>query len=552
MVALLLTGILTSAFNIQQAKSSGPPPTEWTKAYGGLDIDYAYSVVQTADGGYALAGYTESFGVGADFWLIKTDSAGNALWNKTYGGNDTDIAYSTVQASDLGYALAGYTYSNNISQNDIFLVKADSSGTMQWNRTYGGTNQDYAYSVVQTRDGGYALAGATLSFGAGGADFYLVKTDSAGILQWNRTYGGGNNDYAESVIQTSDGGYALAGYTDSFGAGGYDFWLVKTDPAGNMQWNKTYGGKGSDQAYSAVQTSDGGYALAGYTNSFGAGGYDFWLVKTDAVGTTLWNKTYGGTNQDSARSLVLTSDGGYAIAGYTYSGVGFYDFCLVKADSSGNLMWSKTIGGKSSDLAYSVVQTRDGGYALAGYTTSYGCGNDFWLVKVAAEVHDLAVTNVRPSKTVVGQGYSLLVNVTVQNQGNVAETFIVTLYANNSAVQAQTITLASGGSTTIHYAWNTTNVAYGNYNLKATAQTVPGETDIADNTYTYGMVLVTISGDVNGDRVVNCFDLFVMGKAYGCKPNSLNWNPNVDINCDGTVNVLDLAIISTTYEKIWP
>ena len=149
---------------------------------------------------------------------------------------------------------------------------------MQWNKTYGGTSYDWAYALVQTSDGGYALAGRTASFGAGGDDFWLVKTDSAGNMQWNKTYGGTNDDMAFALVQTSDGGYALAGYTTSFGAGGLDFWLVKTDSAGNMQWNKTYGGTNNDMAFALVQTSDGGYALAGYTASL-ASGLDFWLVK---------------------------------------------------------------------------------------------------------------------------------------------------------------------------------------------------------------------------------------------------------------------------------
>jgi predicted secreted protein len=165
---------------------------------------------------------------------------------------------------------------------------------IEWNQTYGGAGDDRAYSVINTTDGGYALAGYTNSFGAGGYDFWLVKTDSAGNMQWNQTYGGAGDDCARSIVQTSDGGYALAGYTYSFGAGGYDFWLVKTDSAGNMQWNQTYGGTGDDYAYSVVQTSDGGYALAGYTNSFGAGGYDFYLVKARSCTLTI-NATTGGT-----------------------------------------------------------------------------------------------------------------------------------------------------------------------------------------------------------------------------------------------------------------
>ena len=177
-----------------------------------------------------------------------------------------------------------------------------------WQQTYGGPNDERAYSLVQTIDGGYALAGFTYYVDSETADFYLVKTTEQGNLEWNKTYGGTSSDYARSLVQTSDGGYALAGATESFGAGSDDFWLVKTDANGNMMWNQTYGGTDYDDAYSLVQTSDGGYALAGRTDSFGAGQFDFWLVKTDANGNMMWNQTYGGTERDWAFSMVQTSD----------------------------------------------------------------------------------------------------------------------------------------------------------------------------------------------------------------------------------------------------
>ena len=314
----------------------------WNKTYGGIRIDQALSLAQTADGGYVLAGFTYSFGAGRyDFWLVKTDAYGNIEWNKTYGGPDYDRAWSVIQTSDGGYAIAGYTESFGAGLNDFWLVKTDSAGNLEWNKTYGGTSRDVANALVQTSDGGYAIAGYTESFGAGSYDFWLVKTDAYGNAQWNKTYGGTNDDWALSLVQTSDGGYAMAGSTYSFGAGRYDFWLVKTDSAGNLEWNKTYGGTNDDWALSLVQTSDGGYAIAGETWSFGAGDADFWLVRTDAAGNVHWNKTYGGPDFDAASSLVQTSDGGYAIAGFTYSfGAGDADFWLVKADAELGLAWT--------------------------------------------------------------------------------------------------------------------------------------------------------------------------------------------------------------------
>jgi hypothetical protein len=216
-----------------------------------------------------------------------------------------------------------------------------------------------------------------------------VKTDELGNVQWNKTYGGTNNDEAYALLQTTDEGYALAGSTDSFGAGGYDFWLVKTDGLGNVEWNKTYGGAGADYARALVRTVDGGYALAGYTDSFGAGSYDFWLVKTDAFGGVQWNKTYGRADLDYAQAMVGTVDGGYALAGRTpasFGGISTRDFWLVKTDGLGNVEWNKTYGGEFTDWAFALVETVDGGYALAGATLSIGAGsNDFWLVKTDIE-----------------------------------------------------------------------------------------------------------------------------------------------------------------------
>jgi len=384
---MLLIGMLTLAFNIQRVEAPEPPATEWTRTYGGAYEDRAHSVVETGDGGYALAGSTESFGVSkADFWLVKVDSSGNIQWSRTYGGADYERAWSVVKTGDGGYAIAGYTRSFGVGLYDFWLVKTDSSGNMQWNKTYGGDGTDYVHSIVQTSDGGYALAGYTSSFGAGGYDFWLVKVNSSGNVQWNKTYGGAGWDEAYSIQQAVDGGYVLAGRTDSFGAGRDDFWLVKTDSSGNIQWNKTYGATTTERAHSLVKTTDGGYAIAGYTNSSGVGYFDFWLVKVDSSGNMQWARTYGGADFEQAHSVIQTTDGGYAIAGRTDSfGVGNADFWLVKTDSSGNMQWNKTCGGANYDEAHSVVQTSDGRYAIAGYTNSFGAGtDDFWLVKVAS------------------------------------------------------------------------------------------------------------------------------------------------------------------------
>jgi hypothetical protein len=258
----------------------------FAKTYGGVILDdEAFSVQQTSDGGYIVAGYTNSFGAGGfDAFLVKTDANGNRIWAKTYGRADEDEAYSVQQTSDGGYIVAGYTFSFGASGYDIFLIKTDASGNIIWAKTYGGTGEDVAYSVQQTSDGGYIVAGYTFSFGASGYDIFLIKTDASGNIIWAKTYGGTGDDVAYSVQQTSDGGYIVASETRSFGAGWKDIFLIKTDAFGNVQWARTYGGTDDDWVSSVQQTSDGGYIVTGFTYSFGASLADIFLIKTDANG----------------------------------------------------------------------------------------------------------------------------------------------------------------------------------------------------------------------------------------------------------------------------
>jgi len=353
----------------------------FAKTYGGMYPDYAFSVQQTSDGGYIVAGETNSFTMGSlDIFLIKTDANGNIQWAKAYGGTGYDNARSVQQTSDGGYIVAGKTGSFGAGRYDIFLIKTDANGNVQWAKTYGGTDDEEAYSVQQTSDGGYIVAGWTRSFGAGYDDAFLIKTDANGNIIWAKTYGGTNLDSASSVQQTSDGGYIVVGSTASFGAGNSDIFLIKTDANGNIIWAKTYGGTGNDWAHSVQQTSDGGYIVAGYTNSFGAGAV--FLIKTDASGNIIWAKTYRG---GGAYSVQQTSDGGYILAGYTRSfGAGGADIFLVKTDANGNIQWAKTYGGMYDDEASSVQQTSDGEYIVAGFTASFGVNGDIFLIKTDA------------------------------------------------------------------------------------------------------------------------------------------------------------------------
>lgn len=558
---------------MQQVEVIRPPPnglhdlesesdlqaTEWNQTYGGALDDFAYSVVETADGGYAIAGSTASFGaVGEDFWLVKTDAAGNMVWNKTFGGARHQYARSVIETADGGYAIFGTTEAIGPGGVDFWLVKTDSNGNVQWNQRYGGAGEDWGWSVIQTCDEGYAMVGTTQSFGPGDFDFWLVKTNSTGYMNWTQTYGGTSDDGARSVVQTSCGGYAIIGSTESSGAGDQDFWLVKTNSTGYMVWNKTYGGAYGDVGRSVVETVDGGYALAGSTFSFGAGSWDSWLVKTDSTGNMLWNKTYGRLHGDYTESMVLTSDEGFALAGCTGSyGAIDFDCWLVKVDSLGNEQWNRTYGGAGRDRVFSVVVTADAGYAVAGYTDSFGSGlADFWLIKFESTpgVHDVAVRDVMTLKTVLGAGYSVAINVTAVNQGDFTETFDVTLYANTTAICTQTVNdIHEGTSTILVFTWDTTGLIYGSYTISAVADVIPGETHASDNTSVNGVVLLTVPGDCNGDRIVDIFDIGHISAHWHPGPpvGLLGYHPNADVNGDGAVDIFDIGIVSSHWGESW-
>ncbi len=358
---------------------------EWDRTYGGTGSEVARSMIQTSDNGFALAGDTDSYGEGnTDMWLVKTDANGKAEWNRTYGGIGDDTAHSVIQTKDDGFVLVGSTTSYGAGDHDWWFVKIDASGQSEWNRTYGGLAWDWAHTVILTPDEGFVIGGSTLSYGAGSQDFWLIKTNANGLIEWNSTYGGTDYERGLSMIQTTDGGFALAGHTWSFGAGNQDFWLVKTNGSGYNEWSQTYGGTAYDSAHSIIQTDDGGFVLVGDTESFGAGGKDFWLIKTDAEGQIEWNETYGGSGEEGGRSISQTEDGGFVIAGWTESyGPGIGNFWLIRTDATGQSLSNQTFGGISDDWSTTMIQISDGEFVLAGATGSYGGGgNDMWLVKV--------------------------------------------------------------------------------------------------------------------------------------------------------------------------
>jgi len=372
-----------------------PLGSVWQKVYGGSLWDEAYSIQQTTDGGYIVAGHTESFGAGGyDVYILKLDKNGNRVWQKTYGGKYNDGAYSIQQTTDGGYIVAGYTTSFGAGGYDVYILKLDKDGNKVWEKTYGGEDEDVAWSIQQTTDGGYIVAGKTDSFGSGDFDIYILKLDKDGNRVWGKTYGGEGDDEAYSIQQTTDGGYIVAGETESFGADWSDVYILKLDKDGNKIWEKTYGEEYDEKAYSIQQTTDGGYIVAGWTESFGAGRYDVYILKLDKNGNKVWEKTYGGSRRDEARFIQQTTDGGYIVAGYTESfGAGKYDAYILKLDKNGNRVWEKTYGGEDYDEALSIQQTTDGGYIVAGYTESFGAGKyDAYILKLDKDGNTVPLT----------------------------------------------------------------------------------------------------------------------------------------------------------------
>ena len=359
--------------------------TSWWRIYGGSIADQGRSVQQTADGGFVVAGLTYSYGAGSDdIYLIKTNASGDTLWTRTYGGTGSDEGYSVQQTADGGYIVAGMTTSFGAGGGDVYLVKTNASGDTLWTKTYGGTGDGAGYSVSQTTDGGYIVAGLTTV--SGDSEIYLIKTDRAGDTQWTRTYGGPHYDIGFSMQQTTDGGYIITGCTFSFGIGTPDcgnVYLVKTNAQGDTLWTRTFGGTDHDLGNSVRQTSDGGYVVVGYTRSFGAGGSDVYLIKTDNAGETLWTRTYGGRTYDWGNSVQQTSDGGYIITGsYVPPGGEHFNVCVIRTSSSGDTLWTRAHGGNPAGGAdgKSVQQSADGGYIIAGWIVP-SAHYDVYLVK---------------------------------------------------------------------------------------------------------------------------------------------------------------------------
>ena len=314
----------------------------------------------------------------------------DTLWTKTFGGYDTDIGYCVQQTMDGGYIVTGRTRSFSANVYDVYLIKTDNLGDTLWTKTYDRRDIDQGRSVRQTSDGGYIIAGFCTNVGAY-SDVYLIRTDSLGDTLWTRTYGTNANESSHCVQITRDGGFIICGYTESFGAGLFDIFLLKTDASGHPSWFRTYGGPGIDYGVFVEQTTDGGYIITGY-GSPSIGGYDVYLIRTDSLGNMLWQRTFGGSWNDIGRCVRQTDDGGFIVAGNTKldSPADSTDVYLIKTDANGDTLWTRTYGGVGHDEGYSVDLTSDGGYIVSGfYEPSPGSLTDLYLIKTDSSGNEI-------------------------------------------------------------------------------------------------------------------------------------------------------------------
>jgi hypothetical protein len=415
---------------------SQAPTIEWQKSIGGTDEDAATQIQPTPDGGYIVVGSTKSISTtipnhgGWDIFVVKINSLGNVQWQKCYGGSNAELGYSIATTSDGGYIIGGETNSQDgditgntfgIANNHAWVVKINSAGTIQWQKFInGGIIGSSIRSIIQTNDGGYLFVGSAYDILTTTSidydDSWVVKLTSTGAVSWSTAFGGNYHDRFESVVQTTDGGYVIAGETASSNLPNYhtaitgitfDCFIVKINSTGGLVWQKLYGGAGGEFARSIIQTSDGGFAIAGYNGGNGGevtgnkGFDDAWLVKLNISGNLLWQKSYGGSTNDDASSLVENADGTITLActagstdGDITNFINLRDYWIVKANgSNGNIIWQKKYGGGNRDDAYSIKATADGGYIVAGYATFDGgdvTGNngyiDYWILKLKGNI----------------------------------------------------------------------------------------------------------------------------------------------------------------------
>ncbi|MFH1435069.1 MAG: hypothetical protein ABIJ56_05065 [Pseudomonadota bacterium] len=371
----------------------------WVLSFGGFDKDRAAAGIQADEHAYVIAGDTEGIApFDQDLWVVKLGEAGGVLWEKLIAGSNRDVAGAAARTGDGRFIVAGAIDVMGSGTLDMWVLILGSRGELFWQKAIGGGADDLARAVLETADNGIVAAGETASFGAGETDMWIVKFDAGGNVEWQRTIGGPGSDTAGSILETAEGDLVVAGGTESFGAGGRDAWLVKLDGGGDILWQKAIGGPEDDEAAAVVETGDGGLAAAGTTASYGSGDEDMWVVRLDLLGSIQWQKTMGASGPDWAVSAVHAGGGEVAAVGT----LGGEDMWAVKLGSGGDILWQKKIGYTQADVALSASGTWDGGLLVSGVTQSFGSGGeDMWVARLGRDgalagscplIQDTAVT----------------------------------------------------------------------------------------------------------------------------------------------------------------
>lgn len=355
--------------------------SQFMKHYEGGDVEYGYGVVESPDGNFTVCGNIGFGPGGSDACLMHLDPGGTQLWTMAYGGPAGEDATAIAVSRDSGYVFVGQTSSFGAGGTDILVSKLDRFGSVQWARAIGGTANEYGTGIDTTSDGGYIVCGYTRSFGAGNNDAYFIKLSAAGAVEWTRVIGGIASDVMYDVVQTSDGGYAGGGYSSNFGAPGNNYYLIRLDAAGNLSNSASYGGPSSDNGFGLIETSDSGLMLYGYTSGFGTGGNEGMLIKTDIDGNLEWARTYGSPAMDRIFHVVELEPGRFVATGETTTNTfGSGDQQVFKVDALGNLVWARHYGTVADETGYgSSVATRDGGIILTGWDDN---DEDFLVTKM--------------------------------------------------------------------------------------------------------------------------------------------------------------------------
>ena len=352
----------------------------WVLSFGGFGKDRAAAGIQADEHAYVVAGDTEGIApFDQDMWVVKLSETGGVLWEKLIAGSNRNVAGAAMRMGDGRIVIAGAIDVLGSGTLNMWVIILGSRGELFWQKAIGGGADDRARAVLETADNGIVLAGETGSFGAGETDMWIVKFDANGNVVWQKTIGGPGSDTAGSIMETAEGDLVVAGGTESFGAGGRDAWLVKLAGGGDILWQKAIGGPDDDEAASVVETGDGGLAMAGSTASYGAGDEDMWVVRLDLLGSILWQKSMGASGQDGAVSAVHTGGGEIVSVGT----LGHEDMWAVKLGNGGEILWQKKIGYTGEDVALSASGTWDGGLLVSGVTLSFGAGGgDMWVARL--------------------------------------------------------------------------------------------------------------------------------------------------------------------------